>query len=439
MDDLRVYDVGQGGVNLVKDPILLDNSELTQAQNAEILVNEAKGALAKRGGLSALNSSPLSGAITGMLGVPLETTYTRTLYAARQTASANTFTRSTNGTSWTNTSSLTAAAANDKFQDNTNEQTARRLVSFGSFIVYPGDNYTQATTNPTIISWDGTEAYTLTSVPIGPSGNASPTYVITDALTANGIIYMAISDPGGSAPNRPGRVMSLDIRTGKLAQVAAAFGGGTGEISGGAPACLAWYKGQLWVGLNLENTTNGTGKIVRCYPTIDTTWTTDVSNLTNSVTSLLPFKGDLIACTRSSVSAGAVITKRSRTAGTWSTSATSGGGAAGSGHYASLVEYSGSVYAVEYFSGVTDILHIVSSSDGASWSTSRDVDANDSPADPPQLPGAGIVYNSDLFYVFRSTSVSATDGFIMRRSAGSWTKVLTGNLGGGLATLVDRS
>jgi hypothetical protein len=194
---------------------------------------------------------------------------------------------------------------------------------------------------------------------------------------------------------------------------------------------------QLWVGLNGESTTDGIGKIVRCYPDVDTSWTTDVSNLRSHITSLVAFKGDLYATTRSSVSAGATITKRSVTAGTWATQVTSGGGAGGTGHYAHLIVYSSALYAVEYHS-TTPIIHIVTSTDGASWSTSRDVDSVDGGV-AGNLPGGSVLFGSDLYVSFRSLSVSATDGFIMRRASGSWTKVLTDNIGGPMAVLTETS
>src|SRR3990167_10416482 len=99
---LSLKDVGGGGVNLVKGPLQLADNELTQAQNAEFVLNEASGGigvLSKRGGLAALNGSAMAGTVHGMIGLPLETTYTRTLYAARQTEEKKNFIKSTNNNS----------------------------------------------------------------------------------------------------------------------------------------------------------------------------------------------------------------------------------------------------------------------------------------------------------------------------------------------------
>src|SRR3990167_3680366 len=437
---LSLRDVGGGGVNLVKGPLQLADNEVTQAQNAEFVLNEATGGIgviSKRGGLSVLTGSALAGSVTGMLGLPLETTYTRTLLAARQTEDSNTFQTTTNGTTWADTSSPIALNAVDKFQDNTNLSCARRACSIKNFIVYGSDAYTQDTDNPELAVWDGTNALTMTTIPIGPSSNGSPPFVITDLLTANGTIFIAVSDPGGSSPDLAGRVLSLDITTGVLRQIATGFGNGTGEMTGGSPACLAFYMNQLWVGLNGSATTNDIGKIVRCYPGIETTWTADVSNLTSHITSMVAFKGALYATTRSSTSEGAKIARRSVTAGTWADVATSSGGANGNGHYGALIVYSGALYAVEYHD-TTPIIHIVTSTDGSSWSTSRDVDGSDSGV-AANYPGSSIILGDDLYVVFRSTTTTATDGFVMRRSSGAWTKVATDNFNGASAVLLQKT
>lgn len=443
-DSIKNSRFGEGGVNIVKNPLQLDDREGTQFQNAEWIRDAARGgegALSKRGGLAALTSA-LAGSILGMLPIGLKTTYTRTLYAARGTEDSNTFIRTTNGTSWTDTSSPLAPADADKFTDADGERDARRIVTFRNLIVYPGNAYTKGTDRPPFVSWDGSEALTISTVQYGPSATANtPAFAISDMLVANGKVYMAVHDPGGSGADLAGRVMALDLKTGEFRQVANAFGSASGEVTGGYPSALAWYQGQLWVGLNSNTSTAGNGKVVRCYPDVDSTWTSDVATLRQSISSLAVFKGDLYAGTHSSSASGAQIAKRDAAAGTWSAVATSGGGADGNGHYASfVVDGSTAIYAVEYWSGMTDIVHILRSTDGSTWNTDRDVDANDSPAATPQVPGSGVIYNSELFYVFRSTAVGAADGFIMKRSSGgTWSKVATDNFGGPLAILVERA
>lgn len=439
-DTIKNYTFGIGGVNLVVDPLKMQLDEATQLQNAEVIPDQDAGgmlSLKMRGGLAALNGSALAGTVLGIFGWPLKTTFTRTLYAARQTEDANTFKTSTNGTSWSDTSTPAACAVNTKYADEANERAERRMVSFRSYILYPGNGYTQDTDDPIIVLWDGTASVTVTSIKYGPSSNAAPPFVITDMLVANGKIYFAIHDPGGTAPNVSGRVLSLNLDTGQVKQIASSFGGGTGEMSGGAPSALAWYQSQLWVGLNTGNSTNGIGKIVKCYPDIDATWTADVTNLVQSIASLRVFKGNLFAGTYSSASAGAQIYERSATTGTWTSRFTSGGGADGNGHIASLTVFDSALYGVEYHA-TTPIIHIKRSTDGSSWSTDRDVDSSDSGV-AGNLPGEMAELSSALHVVFRATAVDQADGFILRRASGSWTKVDTDNYGGPIAVLVQKT
>lgn len=439
---LNLFKFGQGGVNLTKDPLHLSDDELMSAQNAEVVLdgtNGGDGSISKRGGLAVLNSSALSGSILGIHNRPLLTTYTRTLYAAKGTAASNTFMTSSDGASWSNTTSPLAPVSPAKYTNENDIRSARRFASFKNFIIYPGNNYTSGVDNPEIDIWDSTTASLVARIPVGPSSNGSPAYDITDILTTNeGKVYIAVHDPGGTGANIAGRVLQYDLVTGKLSQVLNAFGPGTTEVSGGCPSALVWYQNQLFVGLNGSATTNGIGKVVRGYPNVSTTWTTDVSNLVSHISTMAVFLGDLYVGTQSSASTGAKIYKRASSTGAWTTQVTSGSGAAGNGHYASLYVSGSILYAVEYFQS-TDVLTIVKSSDGTTWSTSRDVKANDSPASPPQFPGEAIEYGGSLYYVFRATTATATDGFVMQLTSGTWTKVATDNFGGPLAILVARA
>lgn len=441
--NLSVYNFGNGGVNLVKGPLHLADDEATQLQNAELVLDEGPGGagvLTKRGGLAVLNGSALAGSILGVVPLGLLTSYTRTMYIAKGTEDTTTWVTTTDGSTLANNS--TALAHLDivaKGADENGARDAHRAVSYRNFILYAGNSYTQGTTDPEITYFDGTTGVLVTRVPVGPAGNNEP-FAITDMLTANGKVYIAVHDQGGSAPNLSGRVLSFDPQTGVKKQIGEAFGGGSGEITGGYPSCLAFYNSQLFVGLNGSSTTNGIGKIVRIYPDVGTAWTSDVSNLTSHISSLAVFSGDLYAGSQSSATTGASIYRRASTGTSWAAVATSGGGAAGDGHYASLYVHDSALYAVEYWSGGTDIVHIVRSTDGTTWATDRDVDANDGPAATPQLPGNMITLGSELFVVFRATTASANDGFIMKRdSGGAWSKLATDNYSGPLAVLVTRA
>lgn len=434
------YNIAGGGVNLVKGPLHTADNEVSQAQNAELVSNQntgGEGVLSKRGGLAALNGSALSGSILGMVGLNLATTYTRTLLFAKGTEDTTTWVTTTDGATLANTSTPTRAANFDKYATENNARDARRAAAFRNFIVYPGNTYTQNTDRPDLTLWDGTASQEIAEIIAGPSSNGSPTFAITDMLTANGKIYFAVHDPGGTNPNLIGRVMSLNLETGAITQIAAPFGAGTGERAGGTPSCLAWHLGQLFVGLQGAATTDAIGNVVRCRPDFDTEWTVDVATLSGYPSTMTVFLGNLYIGTQASVSTGAKIYKRTASTSAYVAQVTSAAGAAGNGHYASLVVYSDSIYAVEYHA-TTPVIHIVTSTDGTTWSTSRDVDGSDGGV-AGLLPGNGLEFSDDLFYVFRASTASANDGFIMRRTGGSWSKLATDNYSGVAITLVQRT
>lgn len=432
------YGFGKDGVNLVKNPLEMADGELSQAQNAEYVPDQVAGgesALSQRGGLVALNGSALAGSVLGMVGLNLKTTYTRTLYAGKGSEDATTFRKTTNGTSWSNSSTPLVPNRNSKFTDANGERDARRIASFRNFIVYPYDTYTKGTDNPILAIFDGTDALQLGAIPVGPSATTStPAFAIVDMVTANGIVYFAVHDPGGSAPDLTGRVMSLNLETGVIKQIATPFGPGTGEITGGYPTCLCFYQDQLWVGLQGNTTTDAIGKIVRCYPTIDATWTSDIATLSGFPCSLAVYKGDLYAGTQSSTSSAEKVYKRTATSRAWAASFT-GVGAGASAFCTSLIVYGTDLYAAQYHTTAPTI-HI-KKWDGSSWTTDRDVDSVDGAT--AQMPGNAVILGSDLYYAFRALTDGGNDGFVLRRSAGTWTKVDTDNFNGMLTVLVERT
>lgn len=455
---LNLYDIGGGGVNLVKSPLQLADNEATQLQNAEYNrdgVAGGTGSLSKRGGLSKLNSSALAGAVYGMVGLNLKTTYTRTLYAARGDEDTNSFMTSTDGATWADTATPLDPINLDFHTTLDGEFVARRIASFRNYLIYAGFDYVQNTDKPVINLWDGTTGTEIYEVPFGPSATAStPAIVITDFLVANGTVYFAVHDPtADSGPSYAGRVLALDLETGIIKQIANPFGDGTNEVDNGYPSCLAFYHNQLFVGLNSGGTTDGIGEVVRCYPDLDTTWTVDVSNLSGNPVSLAVYKGDLYAGLKSSASTAGRVSKRTASTGAWTTSFTSSGGANGEAQIASLTVFGDLLFGIDWFDDVTDsgaavLVHIIRY-DGSSWNTDRDVDANDSMAVADsgvgaQRPGGMAILNSKLYVVFSATASNTADGFILERSTsdsgnGSWTVVKRDNFAGPIAVLVTRS
>lgn len=74
---ISVYDIGQGGVQLVKHPFQAGPTELLHAQNAEIIFDDEEagaGAICKRSGFERFDEASLDGPILGMHGFPVPIT-----------------------------------------------------------------------------------------------------------------------------------------------------------------------------------------------------------------------------------------------------------------------------------------------------------------------------------------------------------------------------
>ena len=431
MGKINNYDFGGGGNNRVKNPLQLADNELTQSQNAELIPDEAKGgegALSKRGGLSALTTA-LAGAISGLGTLPLQTTYTRYLYVSLQNADADRFLSSTDGTTFVATSSPLLAMDEDAYGGGI-KAGGLRMGTFGKALYYPGDDIS-ASLGPALQSWDGTNAFTVGRIPTGPSSDGTACLSIGDVLVANGKVYFTVFDPPASTPNARGRVLSFNPNTGQMKQICEAFGTAP-FMTAGQPISLAFYNGQLWAGL--DDRAAGAGKVVRCYPDVDETWTVDTAALDGPVYSLESYRGNLYAA-QFKGGANALISVRTASTGLWTTSYT--GSAVANAYIKGLTVFNDELYAVEH--ATTPLVH-VKKFDGSSWTTDRDMDSSDG-AVAGNFPEGLLVFNSALFVAVRATTSSAADGFVMKRTtAGVWSKIVAAeNIGGYLGELVTRS
>lgn len=439
------YNFGGDGVNIVKDPLQMGDGEASQLQNAELVPDQTKGgqgALSKRGGLIALTSA-LAGSILGMISLPLQTTYTQTLLCGLGSADSDTWVKTSDGAAFTEISTpLRPGQTQAKYATPLSGQSslincARRGVAYKAQIYYMGDDYTIDTSNPPISSWDGTTALEVFRVPVGPNSDGTEPTVVTDMLAANGKIYFAVAERAASAAFHGGRVMCFDPRTNSLTQVANAVGTNTGDVTGHSanPTCLAWFMGRLWMGLHASNSGSAdVGAVYWCYPDTDATWTADVTNLNGKPNTLLGFNGNLYVGTSISDGLG-TITKRTSSTGAWADVDTQA-----QGHYMMLREFNSKLYCVRYFDDAADGVDIMESSDGTTWASVRDVYATDSGSVKIRPTGAAVL-GSDLFYAFEPVTISdtGTGGFILRLRAGTWSKVLTGNISGPMVVLTERT
>jgi hypothetical protein len=87
MPDLIVFNLGEKGVNVDKNPLAMDDAELRKAQNVIRDPLGVEGGITNRPGLIKFNSVAANGTILGGVGVPLQNlvTGTRFLYIGRGT------------------------------------------------------------------------------------------------------------------------------------------------------------------------------------------------------------------------------------------------------------------------------------------------------------------------------------------------------------------
>lgn len=425
------FSLGTRGINLVDEPLALQDGDLQNAQNAEFRRTAGKQGIGKRGGLARLNSSDLGGSVLGGANVPLPsplTGITRTFYVARGTLTANPWVSSTSGTSWADVATPAAPQSYARPVDASFNYYNQRCASLGGRLVYAGNDYVQyptaSDTAPPIRVYDGSRDVEICRIPLNPSSGAANTILINDFCVHNNQLFLCTYDPGGAAPNHRGRVFRLDLETGQLTQIGNRFGGGTNENTGGMPYCLASHNGLLWVG-TYGIAGAAVGKIWSFRVGVDTTWTLRHTTAAGAgyITSMASFRGVLYFGCQGDAGSAALIRTLATDNSTVATSDT-GSDTNAFNYYASLIVYNSELYAVYYSpGGGTPITH-VRKFDGSSWTTDLDVDA----AQTAKHPGMGFVHNYDtsLLLAFQSTDASAVDGFIYRKSGGSWTAVKTG-------------
>ncbi len=66
---LKVFGIGQNGINVSSDALHVDDNDVVVAQNAIFYGSGESGGLAKRGGLRIMNSTALNGAVLAMFAV----------------------------------------------------------------------------------------------------------------------------------------------------------------------------------------------------------------------------------------------------------------------------------------------------------------------------------------------------------------------------------
>ncbi len=110
---IRLFAIGQRGVDVVNKPQDLDESELVSAQNCEIATSGGGGALDQRPGMTRIGNSPTAGAVLMAMDIAsqLLTDLTAWLYAGLFITAAHNWRASSDGVTWVNDDTLAKPAS----------------------------------------------------------------------------------------------------------------------------------------------------------------------------------------------------------------------------------------------------------------------------------------------------------------------------------------
>jgi hypothetical protein len=73
MKQLKVYNIGDLGVDLVNSPLHVEDTHVLSCQNAQVSPDDREGALKKRDGMSVINAVPAAGTLLAIINIPVAT------------------------------------------------------------------------------------------------------------------------------------------------------------------------------------------------------------------------------------------------------------------------------------------------------------------------------------------------------------------------------
>ena len=290
---LNIFNLGSHGVNVDKNPVQLEDGELTKSQNAIHDPTGSMGGIRKRPGLVKVNSSAVSGSVFGITNVPLAPITTRRFLIGvdQDTTTAYQWFTSTDamGTLSTTTSPAACARPDDTSPYIGTHILSNRGIQGDAFFLYPGD-YTRGNPQP-IRLWDGTVDRELFQIPLNPSAMSNePTNYATSVgavlnmLLAWPKLYIVSHDfTLGAAPHYS-RILEYNFETGALLQIGQGTSVATGDISAsdggsGIFTCCAFHQGYLYAGVGpaISGETCAASGVYRIRPGVDTVWTYDLN------------------------------------------------------------------------------------------------------------------------------------------------------------------
>jgi hypothetical protein len=459
VEKINIFNLGEKGVVNAKDAVHVVDGELLQSQNA-IANNpdEGLGGLEKRGGMSKLNSSPLTGSVQSLVNVPLEdpvSGFGEWIYAPHLGSGVQFFCSSaaydffisngpgllsgsdpapglpSEGVRQYNSKLSAAFAANSHYRST-------GAAYHNNRIFYAADNYVQGTDAPPIRCFTGTKDFEVARIPDWfNAGTRTPCNAIIGVSAFDNYVYIRTWD-GGTTPNYQGRVFRLNPDTGTLLQIGNAFGNQAGENAGGMPFAIAGWNGRLWVGTN-NNEAAPAGKVYWIRPGIDTTWTLDHTCAANqgNVISMSGYSGtgNLYVGTDGVGGAAAALVLQRTPAGVWSTSDT-GLQTATRNRYDVLQEHEGNLYAHYTNPGVAWAVNtqVIRKFNGTAWSTAADIKTVFDAAGNPfavHLSGSSALAIPDLLLFAFGNSPAVTGGNAIKLHSGVWTWSGVSAFGGG--------
>lgn len=430
---LNLFNLGRLGVNVDKDPIHLDDGELTQAQNVQVDTVGVLGGIRKRDGMSKLNSIALAGSVKGMIALPLpdNAALTRHFYIGIDdrggVVSGNKWRHSTDGLSWAMITTTPAIPSSmDKFGATVVNAIFRSpWISLNNKMYYGGNDYTTVTGNPTLRVWDGTTDFELTKIPQNPYAAQAAAYGIVSIVPYSSREIMITTYD----ENTRSRVLLIDVHDGTITHV-----GPETDISGDGEAfSLVPYvfQGRIWY-----STYNGGGGVAAGSYFIrpgDAEWTQDSASVGGATSlgythGIIGFLGDLFFGLATDVGGNGVIRKRTTSTGAYSTvfTATSAGGALNGVGPFMLQQDQLKVFAfvTDHNDTVSTGPKILKSTNGTSWTTEYDVNVQ---------VGAGYIQsgypvldaNGDIYWPVMQAAQQTK--ILKRTSAGTWSIVDTSN------------
>lgn len=439
---LNVYNLGSLGVNVDKNPVQLEDGELTKAQNAIHDPTGSMGGVRKRPGLTKINSGALSGSVFGICNVPLQPITLRSFYIGIDQDSTTNFqwVRTTDDFASTAEVDAPPAAPNslndERFGAAIWNLLTSKAASIEGAMLYVAEHAPEAPIPIRI--YDGTQDRELFTIPINAVAVANTTAAqyagaesaVRQMLVEGNKLYLVVHDFHNTAASfdNYSRVLEYDFDTGVLRQLGQGCNGSvSGDIGDGAVAftCIELHQGYLYVGVGTTDGTNSTDAgIWRLRPDIEgSLWTQDYTGATNEIPLCLQSYKGLLYAGFTDFDAAAAPLKVRAADGTWSNSTTIGG-ATTNNAWVAMAVFGDNLYATSYENTGTDESKIYKF-DGSSWSAVKTIDT----AADPRIGVDIIIHNGKIYVLARN---QANAGIVTHSSNGtSWTDQST-NLGVGV-------